>query len=208
MDIKKMGEKEREVIENSKFLTHLQRIKGAASAGYGDIALLPALVLPDILGKYLYKCENKTSSDCYKKCLQRYIKEDAEHMGFSDVAIMFGNQDTSLIARQLYKLRCSLAHGGDINEQEIPNLWFFLVNPKPITYLEFEGNGSVHPIANSPLIWIDINKLICILCRIFRFAYINADPDMKKYLDDFNRAVAYDINDIPVVNGKIKGRGE
>ena len=64
MDIKKMGEKEREVIENSKFLTHLQRIKGAASAGYGDITLLPALVLPDILGKYLYKCENKTSSEC------------------------------------------------------------------------------------------------------------------------------------------------
>lgn len=194
-----------ELIENSKFLTHLRRIEETASSGYGDIALLPALVLPDILGEYLYQNGHQKNSVCYKKCLERYIKEDAEYTGFSAIGTMFGNQGIPLIADQLYKLRCSLAHGGNMNEQKIPNLWFFLVNPNPITYLEFAGNGNVHPIRDSIMIWIDVNRLIFILCGIFRLAYNRADPKMKKYLDDFNRAVTYDV--IPVTNGNKRARG-
>lgn len=81
-----------------RFLDYLGRIESCAAAGYADIALLPSLVLPDVLGTYL--CGKRgllpagksggKSGGKYKAAMRKLLLFDKELYGFSRFCYEFG----------------------------------------------------------------------------------------------------------------------
>lgn len=193
------------VMSESKFLDYLHQIMLTAADGHGDIALLCALVLPDILGQYFVatkkiSAKNNRNGAVYIECLRRCIDRDKKRYGLSRLHTLFhksakSQKASASIAKELYKLRCNLAHGGNISIPTHPD-YSYLHNPMRISLCQFLGNGSVHMSDNSENVWIDINKLIFVLCDIFSFEYSQSSDRAKRYLDDFNRNVYHSVDEI------------
>ena len=213
-----------------RFLDYLGRIESCAAAGYADIALLPSLVLPDVLGTYL--CSKRGllpvgKSGCksgrnYKAAMRKLLLFDKELYGFSRFCFEFGALGVGMgasdkVCRALYSLRCCLAHGGNIRIKHMPDVTYVL-DTEPVGIAGFVGVNSVYPL-HKPLLYclagagpgiykpgtvVDVGRLVHAMCSTVREFYLAGDEDLKSYLDDFNRTVVFErgvISDA-VVSGR------
>lgn len=152
-----------------RFLDYLYRIESCAAAGYADIALLPSLVLPDVLGTYL--CDKRglqlvgksdDKSGCkfggkYKAAMRKLLLFDRKLYGFSRVCREFGvfgidGRSLNRVCRALYSLRCCLAHGGNIRIRNMPDVTYVL-DTEPVGIDWFVGVNSVYPLHMSSLLY-------------------------------------------------------
>lgn len=214
-----------------RFLDYLGRIESCAAAGYADIALLPSLVLPDVLGTYL--CDKRGlqpvgKSGCksggkYKAAMRELLHFDRKLYGFSRVCHEFGAFGVGMgasdkVCDALYLLRCCLAHGGNIRIRNMPDVTYVLdTEPGGIDW--FVGVNSVYPLHMPSLLYcsagagpgiykpgvvVNIGRLVHVMCSTVREFYLAGDDDLKSYLDDFNRTVVFErgvISDA-VVSGR------
>lgn len=207
---------------DGRFLDYLDRIESCAAAGYADIALLPSLVLPDVLGTYL--CDKRglqpvgksdDKSGCkfggkYKAAMRELLLFDRKLYGFSRVCHEFGALGVGMgaldrVRDALYSLRCCLAHGGNIRIRNMPDVTYVL-DTEPVGIDWFAGVNSVYPL-HKPLLYcragagpgiykpgtvVDVGRLVHAMCSTVRQFYLDGDEDLKSYLDDFNRAVVFE----------------
>lgn len=201
-----------------RFLDYLDRIESCAAAGYADIALLPSLVLPDVLGTYL--CAERGlppvgKSGCksgrkYKAAMRKLLSFDKDLYGFSRICREFGAFGVGMGASDkvrdaLYSLRCCLAHGGNIRIRNMPDVTYVL-DTEPVGIAGFVGINSVYPL-HKPLLYcqagagpgiykpgtaVDVGRLVHGMCLTVRGFYLDGDDGLKSYLDDFNRTVVFE----------------
>lgn len=209
-----------------RFLEYLYRIESCAAAGYADIALLPSLVLPDVLGTYLCAergpCPRGKSGRKYKAAMRKLLFFDKALYGFSRICREFGAFGVGMgasdkVCDALYSLRCCLAHGGNIRIRNMPDVTYVL-DTEPVGIAGFVGVNSVYPSyklllycqagagpgIHKPGTVVDVGRLVHVMCSTVRGFYLDGDDGLKSYLDDFNRTVVFErgvISDA-VVSGR------